>query len=78
MFSQNICSVQLKAVWNSVLSNKTGNFSIVRKYLRPSNNSRQLIFNINAVVLIDIIFLKFMKMVKCLPEFEYFYYILEK
>ena len=34
---------------------KTGDFSLVRNYLYPSNNSRQLIFNINAVVLIDII-----------------------
>ena len=34
---------------------KTGEFSLVRIYLRPSKNSRQLIFNINAVVLIDII-----------------------
>ena len=34
---------------------KTGDFSLVRNYLRPSNNSRQLILNINAVVLIDII-----------------------
>ena len=34
---------------------KTGNFSLAMNYLRPSNNSRQLIFNINAVVLIDII-----------------------
>ena len=34
---------------------KTGDFSLVKIYLRPSNNSRQLIFNINAVVLIDII-----------------------
>ena len=31
---------------------KTGVFSLVGNYLRPSNNSRQLIFNINAVVLI--------------------------
>ena len=54
MFSQYICSVQLKAARNSELS-KTGDFSLVRNYLRPSNNSRQLIFNINAVVLIDII-----------------------
>ena len=30
---------------------KTGVFSLVCNYLRPSNNSRQLIFNINAVVL---------------------------
>ena len=34
---------------------KTGDFSLVGNYLRPSNNSRQFIFNINAVVLIDII-----------------------
>ena len=31
---------------------KTGIFSIVGNYLRPVNNYRQLIFNINAVVLI--------------------------
>ena len=30
-------------------------FSLDCSYLRPSNNSRQLIFNINAVVLIVII-----------------------
>ena len=54
---------------------KTGNFSLVRNYLRLSNNSRQLIFNINAVVLLV---LRLMKMVKCLPEFEYFYCILGK
>ena len=29
-------------------------FSVVGHYLRPSNNSRQLIFNINVVVLIVI------------------------
>ena len=34
---------------------KNRRFSLVRNYLRPSNNSRQLIFNINAVVLIVII-----------------------
>ena len=34
---------------------KTGDFALVGNYLRPSKNSRQLIFNINAVVLIDII-----------------------
>ena len=33
---------------------KTGAFSLVGNYLRPSNNSRPLIFNINAVVLIVI------------------------
>ena len=57
---------------------KTGDFCLVRNYLRPSNNSRQLTFNINAVVLIDIICKKNMKMVKFLPEFEFFYSILEK
>ena len=36
---------------------KTGDFSLAGNYLRPSNNSRQLIFNINAVVSIVIIFL---------------------
>ena len=36
-------------------SNKIVVFSIVGNYLRPSNNYRQLIFNINAVVLILII-----------------------
>ena len=47
----------MKAAWNSELSNnlKTGNFSLVMNYLCPSNNSRQLIFNINTVVLIDIV-----------------------
>ena len=34
---------------------KTGAFSLVENYLRPSNNSRQLIFNINAAVLIVVI-----------------------
>ena len=33
---------------------KTGDFSLVGNNLRPSNNSRQLIFNINAVILINI------------------------
>ena len=35
---------------------KTGGISLIRSYLRPSNNSRQLIFNINAVVLIVIMY----------------------
>ena len=34
---------------------KTGDFSLIGNYLRPSNNSRQVIFNNNAVVLIVII-----------------------
>ena len=49
-------------------------FSLVGNYLRPSNNSRPLKYNINAVVLNVIN----VKMVKCLPEFEYFYCVLEK
>ena len=52
--------------------------SLVGNYLRPSNNSRPLNFNINAVVLIVISLLRFTKMVKCLPEFEYFNCVLEK
>ena len=35
---------------------KTGVSSLVCDYLRPSNNSRQIIFSKNAVVLIVIIF----------------------
>ena len=37
---------------------KIGDLSLVLNYFCPSSNSRQLIFNINAVVLIDIIFFK--------------------
>ena len=51
---------------------KTGVFSLFCNYLRPSNNSRQLIFNINAVVFDSDNLLRLTKMVKCLPEFEYF------
>ena len=53
MFSQ-LCSVKLKTVWKSELSYKKGDFSLVRNYLCPSNNYKQLIYNINAVVLIVI------------------------
>ena len=42
------------------ISYKTGDFSLVSDYLRPSNNSRHLIFYINAV---NNLF-RFMKMVK--------------
>ena len=56
MFSQLTCSVQLKTAWKSELSYKNRCFSLVCNYLRPSINSRQLIFNIKAVVLIVIIF----------------------
>ena len=46
MFSQLTCSVQLKTAWKSELSYQSRCFSLVCNYLRPSNNSRQLIFNI--------------------------------
>ena len=46
--------VQLKTAWKSELSYKDRCFSLVGNYLRPSNNSRPLIFTINAVVLIVI------------------------
>ena len=49
---------------------KTAVFSLVGNYLRPSNNYRQLIFNINADVLINTDnLLRFTKLVKCIPEF---------
>ena len=49
---------------------KTAVFSLIGNYLRTSNNYRQLIFNINAVVLIDTDnLLRFTKLVKCIPEF---------
>ena len=57
---------------------KTGGISLIRNYLPPSNISRQSICNINAVVFDSDNVLIFMKMVKCLPEFEYFCCILEK
>ena len=50
MFLQYVCSVQLKTAWKSELSHKNRCFSLVRNYLRSSTNSRQLLFNINAVV----------------------------
>ena len=54
MFSQLKCSVQLKTAWKSELSYQIGVFSLDGNYLCPSNNSRPLNFNINAVVLIVI------------------------
>ena len=49
---------------------KTAVFSLVGNYLRPSSNYRQLIFNKNAVVLINTDnLLRFTKLVKCIPEF---------
>ena len=50
---------------------KTGDFSLVRNYLRPSNNTRQWIFD-KCCCFDRYNLLKFMKMVKYLPEFEYF------
>ena len=55
MFSQLTCSVQLKNARKSEFSNKNRCFSPVCNHLRPSNNSRQFILNIKAVVLIVII-----------------------
>ena len=55
MFSQLKCSVQLKLHVKVNYLIKWVCFSLVGNYLRPSNNSRQLIFNINAVVLALII-----------------------
>ena len=43
--------LQLKTARKSDLSYQNRCFSLIGNYLRPSNNSRQLIFNINAVVL---------------------------
>ena len=54
VFTINMFSTAVTA-WKSKLSFKNRCFSLVYNYLRPSNNSRQLIFNINAVVLIVII-----------------------
>ena len=44
-----------ETAWKSKLSYQNRCFSLIGNYLRPSNNSRQLIFNINAVVLIVVI-----------------------
>ena len=50
VFLINILS-SAETTWKSELSYKNRCFSLVCNYLRPSNNSRQLIFNIKAVVL---------------------------
>ena len=50
---------------------KTGVFSLVCNYLRPSNNSR-LDFEHKCCCFDSSNLLRFTKMVKCLPEFEYF------
>ena len=51
---------------------KTGVYSLVCNYLRPSNNSRQLIFNINAVVLVLIICLLLRKRLNVYLHFNIF------
>ena len=61
MFSQLTCSVQLKTARKSELSYKNKCFSLVCNYLRPSNNSIQLIFYFDSDNL-----LRLSKMVKCL------------
>ena len=48
---------------------KTDVFSLVGNYLRPSNNYRQSIFNINAAVFGTDNLLRFTFLVKCIPEF---------
>ena len=55
MFSQKYVQYTLKmhGQVNYIIKNMC--FSLVCNYLRPSNNSRELIFNINVVVLIMII-----------------------
>ena len=50
MFSQYIWPVQLKTAWKSEVYYKNRRFSLIGNYLRPSNNSRQVIFNLNTVV----------------------------
>ena len=44
-----------ETAWKSELSYKNRCFSLVGNYVRPSNNYRLSIFNINAVVLVLII-----------------------
>ena len=69
--------MQLKTVWKSELPYQIGVFFSFGNYLRPSNNYRPLNFNKCSCFDSDNL-LRFTKMVKCLPEFEYFYCVLEK
>ena len=46
----NLISTAENCMENEIIVLKTGVFSFVCNYLRPSNNSRQLIFNKNAVL----------------------------
>ena len=57
---------------------KTGVFSLVGNYLRPSNNYRQVSFNINAVVLILIISKDLRNWYNVYLNFSFFYCVLEK
>ena len=76
VFTIKILSIA-ETVWKSEVFYKNRCFPLVGYCLRPSNNSRPLIFNINAGLDSENL-LRFTKMVNCLPEFEYFYCILEK
>ena len=51
VFTKNIFSTSENCMRSELLYKNRCFFSLVCNYLRPSNNSRQLIFNINAVVL---------------------------
>ena len=57
---------------------KTGVFSRVGNYLRPSNNYRRLIFNINAVCFDTDNLLRFTKLLNVYLNFSFFYCVLEK
>ena len=55
VFTINMFSTAENCMGSELLYKKHVLFSLVCNYLRPSNKSSQLIFNINAVVLIVII-----------------------
>ena len=52
-------------------------FSLFGNYLRPSNNYRQVILTKMLFFDTDNL-LRFTKLVKCIPEFQFFYCVLEK
>ena len=64
-------------VWNRSII-KTGVFSLVGNYLRPSNNYGQSSFNINAVVLILLICKDLRIWKNVYLNFSFFYCVLEK
>ena len=55
VFTINMFITDENCMEKRIIFKKKGDFSPGGNYLRPSNNFRQLIFNINAVVLIVII-----------------------